>query len=170
MASSPFCSGVALACVLAAAPVQATDFNLTGEVMIGTCDWSLGSADRLVALDPVAVRQLPASGGSHYVSFALNLQGCAPAVRQATFHFSGSPDPDEPTHFRNAGDAAGVAVVLVSEDDRVIAADGSDSERAVAVTGQAVRLRLRAGYWRLAGQTPGVGSVAATATVTLRYE
>ncbi len=170
MAPPPFCSVVGMACALAAAPVQATDFNLTGEVMIGTCDWSLGSADRLVMLDPVAASQLPASGGSHYVSFELNLQRCAPAVRQATFRFNGSPDPDEPTHFRNAGDATGVAVVLVSEDDRVIAADGSDSERAAAVTGKAVRLRLRAGYWRLAGQTPGVGSVAATATVTLRYE
>jgi type 1 fimbria pilin len=170
MASPPFCRVVAMACLLVAAPVWATDFNLTGEVMIGTCDWSLGSADRLVALDPVTASQLPASGGSHYVSFELNLHGCAPAVRQATFGFSGSPDPDEPTHFRNTGDAAGVAVVLASDDDRVIAADGSDSERAVAVTGQAVRLRLRAGYWRLAGQTPRVGSVAATATVTLRYD
>ncbi len=170
MVSSAFRRVAAMACVLAAAPVQATDFNLTGEVMIGTCDWSLGSADRLVVLDPVAASQLPASGGARYVGFELNLQGCAAAVRQATFGFSGSPDPAEPTVFRNTGDAAGVAVVLVSEDDRVIAADGSDSERSVGVTGQAVRLRLRAGYWRLAGQTPGVGSVAATATVTLRYD
>lgn len=171
MAPSRVLRIAAMVCALAAAaPAQPTDFNLTGEVMIGTCDWSMGSADRLVVLDPVTASQLSAAGGSHYVTFDLHLAGCAVAVRQAIFRFSGNPAPGEPRVFDNTGDAIGVAVVLVSEDDRIIAADGSDSERAVAVADQRARLRLRAGYWRLAGPTPGTGSVAATATVTLRYE
>ena len=168
----PFPSrALALAGLLtAAAAAHGTDFNVSGEVMIGTCDWSMGDADRQVVLDPIEASMLPVARGSGYVSFELNLQDCTDAVRKAVFGFSGSPAPGAPPLLRNVGDATGVAVVLESEGGRIIAADGSDSERVVTVVGQRARLRLRAGYWRLGAPAAGVGSVAATAVVTLRYE
>lgn len=168
----PFPSrALALAGLLtAAAAAHGNDFNVSGEVMIGTCDWSMGDADRQVVLEPVGSSMLPVARGSGYVGFELNLKDCTDAVRKAVFRFSGSPAPGAPTLLRNVGDATGVAVVLESDDGQIIAADGSDSERVAAVSGLRARLRLRAGYWRLGAPAAGVGSVAATAVVTLHYE
>lgn len=171
MRVTPCSRAVVLAGLLmAASAAPATDFNLTGEVVSGTCDWSLGDADRLVVLDPIGASMLPAAGAVGYVTFELHLQGCTPAVRNAVFSFSGTPESSLPSLFGNAGDARGVAVVLESADGQRIGADGSNSERSASVAGQRARLPLRAAYWRLAGQATGVGSVAATAIVTLRYE
>lgn len=155
---------------MAAAAAHGTDFNVIGEVVIGTCDWSMGDADRQVVLGPIGASMLPVGRGTGYVSFELNLRDCTAAVRRAVFRFSGSPAAGAQALFRNVGDATGVAVVLESDDGQVITADGSNSERVAAVNGQGARLRLRAGYWRLGAPAAGVGSVAATAVVTLRYE
>ncbi len=108
---------VALAGLLmAAAAAHGADFNVTGEVVIGTCDWSMGDADRQVVLDPIGASMLPVGRGNGYVSFELTLQDCTAAVRKAVFRFSGSSAPGAQALFRNVGNATGVAVVLESDD------------------------------------------------------
>ncbi|WP_250625682.1 fimbrial protein [Pinirhizobacter soli] len=148
---------------------QSVGFNLTGTINEPTCDWSLGSDDRQVALAPIASKDLPASGAAKFTEFALSLEKCSSSITQARFTFTGTSEPKAPPRFQNTGDATGVAVELQSADGTTVGANGVGNVRTQAVTGGAAELKLKAGYWRILGEPVVAGSVAAVAAVTVEY-
>jgi len=135
-----------------AACAQSLQFDMTGEIVQGTCDWSVGDSDKKVLLDPTSVTVFPATGAVGYKSFSLTLQNCTPGLRGATFVFSGTSDANDALRFANAGTAGGVAVQLESADGSTIAADGSSSSRTVPVVSGTATIDLRAAYWRIAAR------------------
>lgn len=164
-------SGLALIAACGGAQAQTNaNFDLTGEILQGTCEWSVADVDRTVVLDPIGILKLPASGGAGFVSFSLTLENCTPGLSSATFVFGGTPDAVDPLRYQNAGDAAGVAIELQSAEGRTLGANGDDSSRTVAIVGSRAVLDLRAGYWRLPGVAVGPGSVLSMAMVTTRYD
>ena len=163
---------VVFAMLCAGAPLayaQSLQFDMTGEIFQGTCDWSVGDDDKKVLFDPIDVSTFPASGGVGFRMFTLGLRNCTPGLTSATFVFSGTSDASDMIRFGNSGTAGGVAVELQSSDGSTIAADGSDSSRTVPVSSGNATIQLRAGYWRVAARSLTSGTVSSVALVSVSY-
>jgi type 1 fimbria pilin len=157
------CAGVPMA------HAQSLQFDMTGEILQGTCDWVVGDNDRNVLFDPIDVRALPASGGAGFKTFSLGLRNCTAGLTSATFVFSGTSDANDVVRFANSGTAGGVAVELQTADGSTIAADGSNSSRTVPVTSGNATIQLRAGYWRVGARPLTGGMVSSVALVSVSY-
>lgn len=149
---------------------QSLNFNMTGQINSGTCAWSAADLDRTVALDPIGLTKLPASGGAGFVPFTIHIEKCTPGMNSATFTFSGTPDPNDPLRYKNSADATGVAIELESSDGLTLGANGTNSARTVPIVGDQASLDLRAGYWRVTGTPLSTGNVMSTALVTMSYD
>lgn len=146
-----------------------TQFDISGTIEPGTCEWVVGDDDKKVLLYPIDVSAFPAAGGVGFETFTLGLRNCTPSLTSATFVFSGTSDPDDRVRFANSGTAGGVAVELQASDNSTIAADGSDSSRTVPVTAGSAVIQLRAGYWRVGTRPLTGGSVSSVALVSVTY-
>jgi type 1 fimbria pilin len=142
--------------------------SVTGRIVEASCQWGAGGADRTITLDPVNVGVLKQGQVAGLMSFNLSLTNCASGLAQATFSFAGTPDATDPLRYRNTGTAKGVAIELQSSDGTTIGANGTNSQRTVAINGNQATLALRAGYWQVAAAASG-GTVASTATLTVSY-
>jgi type 1 fimbria pilin len=151
------------------AHAQSLQFDMTGEILQGTCDWVVGDNDRKVLFDPIDVNIFPAAGGVGFKAFTLGLRNCTPGLTSATFVFSGASDANDPIRFASSGTAGGVAVELQASDGSTIAADGSDSSRTVPVTSGNAAIQLRAGYWRVGARPLTSGTVSSVALVSVSY-
>jgi len=158
-----FCAGAS------AAHAQSLQFDMTGEIFQGTCDWVVGDGDKKVLFDPIDVSIFPAAGGAGFKTFTLGLRNCTPDLTSATFVFSGTSDANDVLRFANNGTAGGVAVELQASDGSTIAADGSDSSRTVPVTSGNAAIQLRAGYWRVGARPLTSGTVSSVALVSVSY-
>lgn len=145
-------------------------FDISGTIEPGTCEWVVGDDDRKVLLEPIDVSAFPAAGGVGFKTFTLGLQNCTPSLTSATFVFSGTSDVSDATRFGNSGTAEGVAVELQSSDNSTIAANGSNSSRTVPVTSGNAVIELRAGYWRVAARPLTSGTVSSVALVSVSYQ
>jgi type 1 fimbria pilin len=162
-------AGIAmLAAHVGTAGAQA-QFDITGTIEPGTCEWAIGDNDRNILFDPIDVSAFPAAGGIGFKAFTLGLRNCTPSLTSAIFVFSGTSDANDVTRFANNGTAGGVAVELQSSDGSTITADGSDSSRIVPVTSGNAQIQLRAGYWRIGSHPLTSGTVSSVALVSVSY-
>jgi type 1 fimbria pilin len=160
--------GIVVAAAHAGTTVAQTQFDMTGEIDPGTCQWAVGDDDRTIVFDPIDASVLNASGSGNFQTFNLTLQNCAPGMISATFVFGGTPDTNDPLRFLNTGSAQGTAVELESADGLNIGADGTNNSRTVSVVNNGAVIALRAGYWRVG--SVAAGSVDSVATVSVTYQ
>lgn len=157
-------------CASSLASAQSVTFDVTGTIQPGTCDLSAGDVSRVVMLAPIYIGDLPGNGAAGTAHFNLTVGNCAPGLSNATFTFSGTPDPNDNLRYESAGTATGVAIELESESDgQTIGADGTNNARTVAISGGQAVLNLTASYWRLGSVALKAGSVTAVATVNTTY-
>ncbi|MGC1548826.1 MAG: fimbrial protein [Rhodanobacter sp.] len=144
--------------------------NVTGSISEGTCDLSAGDVNRSVKLSSIFKGDLPPSGAAGAVNFNLTVGNCAAGLSNATFTFSGTPDPNDGLRYMNTGNATGVAIELASSSDgQTIGANGTNNSRTVAISGGQAVLGLTASYWRIGTVPIKAGSVSAVATVNTSY-
>jgi type 1 fimbria pilin len=154
---------------MAQAHAQTLNMELTGTIKPASCQWRIGDDNRSIALDPIGINALPASGRAATVPFTLQLQNCGANISQVQFGFSGRPEPGDPAQYLNLDAAEGVAVNLADRAGVTLRADGAGSSRIVPIADGAVSIDLNASYWRLPGQAVKTGTVRAVATVTVQY-
>jgi type 1 fimbria pilin len=160
--------GIAVAAANAGTAVAQTQFDITGEIDPGTCQWAVGDDDRTIILDTIDASVLNVHGSGNFKAFNLILRQCTPGMSGVTFTFAGTPDTNDPLRFLNTGSAKGTAIELESADGLNIGADGTNNSRAVSVKGSDAVMALRAGYWRVGAVA--AGSVSSIATVTVTYQ
>lgn len=160
--------GIAVLAAHAGTALAQTQFDITGEIDPGTCQWAVGDDDRTIVFDPIDASVLNVHGSGNFQTFSLTLQNCAPGMSSATFTFGGTPDTSDPLRFLNVGSAKGTAVDLESSDGLYIGANGTNNSRTVPVVGNGAVIALRAGYWRVGSVS--AGSVSSVATVTVTYQ
>ncbi|KRP72254.1 MULTISPECIES: fimbrial protein [Pseudomonas] len=144
------------------------DNSVTFVSPVATCDLATGDVNRTITLDPVQVSAFNSSPYAGARNFELTAN-CSDAAN-VTFRFSGQPSTDNNLLFANTGTADGVALWLYSRIDgthRTIAANGSDNERTLVVTGNRAVLPLGAAYHK--SGTVGQGTLTSTATVNITY-
>lgn len=167
---------LALAALCATASLALADtanFQVNGQIAVGTCSLSTADQNRTVTLPTMSVKDMPASGkaAESTTPFDLTVEDCPAGITSAIFTFAGTPDPTDGLRFRSTGTAPGVAIELESADDeRTIGANGTDNARTVAISGDQAVLRLAASYWHLPGVALKSGSVRAVATVEVTYD
>jgi type 1 fimbria pilin len=162
-----FFMGIAVAAHAGTAMAQ-TQFDITGDIEPGTCQWAVGDDDRMIVFDAIDASVLNANGSGNFQTFSLSLQNCAPGMSSATFVFGGTPDTSDPLRLLNTGSAHGTAVELESADGVNIGANGTNNSRTVPIVSNGAVIGLRAGYWRVGAVA--AGSVSSVATVTVVYQ
>lgn len=162
-------TGIAVLTAHIGAARAQTQFDISGTIEPGTCEWVVGDDDKKILFDPIDVSVFPAAGGAGFKTFTLGLRNCTPSLTSATFVFSGTSDVSDVIRFGNGGTAGGVAVELESSDGSTIAADGSNSSRTVLVTSGNAVIQLRAGYWRVGARPLTSGTVSSVALVSVSY-
>jgi minor fimbrial subunit len=160
--------GIVVAAAHAGTAFAQTQFDITGEIDPGTCQWTVGDDNRTVVFDPIDASVLNAQGSGNFQTFSLTLQNCAPGMTSATFVFGGTPDTNDPLRFLNAGSAQGTAVELESADGLNIGANGTNNSRTIPVVDNGAVIALRAGYWRVG--PVAAGSVQSVTTVSVTYQ
>lgn len=133
-----------------------------------TCDLAAGDVNRAITLNNVRVSDFTNANSAGARDFELTAN-CSDAS-SVTFAFSGTPAPGSSYRFANTGTAKGIGLQLYSRIGGVaqtIRADGTDSRRTVAVSGNRAVLPLGASYWKIG--TVSKGTLASTATVTISY-
>ncbi|TFY94432.1 fimbrial protein [Pseudomonas nabeulensis] len=135
---------------------------------VATCDLAAGDVNRIITLPPIQTSALKdaVSAGEHNFELTAN---CTDASN-VTFRFSGQPAATDSWRFANTGTAGGVALWLYSRINGVnqtIRADGTDSTRTVAVSGNRSVLPLGAAYFRTG--TVSQGTLLSSATVNITY-
>ncbi|WP_224770894.1 fimbrial protein [Pseudomonas sp. FEN] len=142
--------------------------NGTVNVRRPTCDLAAGDVNRAITLNTVRVSDFNNANSAGARDFELTAT-CSMAS-SVTFAFSGTPAPGSSYRFANTGTASGIGLQLYSRIGGVaqtIRADGTDSRRTVAVSGNRAVLPLGASYWKIG--TVSKGTLASTATVSITY-
>lgn len=102
--------------LLSALPCMAfanSTLNISGKVVAGTCTVDVNTVDRTIDLGSIQSFDLrsPASGGE-WVDFTLEVNQCPTGLAFATAKFSGNPDTDDVTTYKNTGTSTGVSLQL----------------------------------------------------------
>ena len=133
-----------------------------------TCDLAAGDVNRTITLPAVQVRDFDSaiSAGAHNFELTAN---CTDASN-VTFQFSGTPAAGDDWRFANTGTADGIGLALYSRIggvNQTIRANGTDSARTVAVSGNRATLPLGAAYHKNGAVRQG--TLASAATVSISY-
>lgn len=133
-----------------------------------TCDLAAGDVNRTITLPDVQLRDFNAAITAGARNFELTAN-CTNASN-VTFRFSGPPAANDDWRFANTGTAKGISLWLYSRIggvNQTLRANGTDSARTIAVSGNRAVLPLGAAYFK--NGTVGQGTLVSTATVNITY-
>lgn len=87
--------------------------TISGKVVAGACTVDVNTVDRTIYLGSVQSFDLrrPTSGGE-WVDFTLEVNQCPVGLAFATAKFSGDPDTDDVTTYKNTGNSTGASLQL----------------------------------------------------------
>ncbi|MBT1713643.1 type 1 fimbrial protein [Enterobacter dykesii] len=93
-----------------------TTINIVGKVVAIPCIVSEETISKEVELPVTEARSMAEPGsGSGWVDFELELDDCPFYLKKAIATFTGVPDKDDKTTFKNLGDAANVSLQMVAQ-------------------------------------------------------
>lgn len=133
-----------------------------------TCDLAAGDVNRTITLPDVQLRDFDAAITAGARNFELTAN-CTSASN-VTFRFSGPPAANDDWRFANTGTAKGIGLWLYSRlggVNQTLRANGTDSARTIAVSGNRAVLPLGAAYFKTG--TVSQGTLVSTATVNITY-
>ena len=105
---------------------NAEDISIQGRVVDKPCTIDVDTESKLVNLGTVmATRFRNAGSASNWVDFELLLRDCSSSTVSVTATFSGEPNVDDATAFKNLGSANNSALQMSNAEHTVIYGSGS---------------------------------------------
>ncbi|MFO6296571.1 fimbrial protein [Rahnella selenatireducens] len=89
-----------------------TAINIQGKVIASPCVVNSDTINKLVELPKVEARSFSAGSGGDWVDFDLDLENCPVYLKSAVARFSGVPDENEATMYKNDGSAKNIALQM----------------------------------------------------------
>nr|WP_241391353.1 MULTISPECIES: fimbrial protein [Serratia]ULG12082.1 SefF [Serratia entomophila]ULG12399.1 SefF [Serratia entomophila]ULG18345.1 SefF [Serratia proteamaculans]ULG19681.1 SefF [Serratia proteamaculans] len=94
-----------------------TDIHFSGILVAEPCQLATDSEDQIVDFGSIAARQFINNNQTSPKSFNLRLIDCDLSIgRSVIFTFTGDEDADQPGLFAVAGEAKGIAIVLMDDE------------------------------------------------------
>lgn len=149
---------------------HAADFNIrvNGRLVANSCTVSVASANRVVALGKLAIKQFQADGHIP-VPFTIDLQYCIDAVSGVKVTFNGAPDPQDSSVLAlNASSTAAYVGLVILDQNRKRVPLGTASQP-YRISSDKVSMAFYAQYVPT-GKPVMPGSANADATFTLEYQ
>lgn len=164
-----FLLGSSLICPLA---VQADDSSMTmkGTVLAVPCTVDTDTVNKTVELGQGRASEMKTAGaGGEWTDFELLLTKCPAATVGATVTFSGTPDDDDATAFKNSADATGIALRLASRDRATTYQNESTMTQTIDTAAHTATFPLSARMFSPKGN-PTSGQFAAAVNVSFTYQ
>lgn len=94
---------------------NATDINISGKVVASSCTVDVNTVSRSIELPKVKMRSLDTAGSAgDWVDFAIEVNECPVYLTETTVKFSGVPDVDDATAYKNTGTSKYTALQLAA--------------------------------------------------------
>ena len=158
--------------MLPSPPVRAGEVNLQGGILPGTCVLEDAGGEREVEMPEVSATEIykvvDARVPGAEAQFGLRFSRCV-GVAGVGVSFGGSAVPGR-GQYLNAGDASGVALELVDDDNGSIMPAGGYRRVLTVGPGGGAEFNGRAHYFRLGSEPLGGATMEVRATVSLDYQ
>ncbi|HEX4503371.1 MAG TPA: fimbrial protein [Scandinavium sp.] len=100
--------------------------NVSGNVIASPCTVDTGTVTKLVELGTVNKQDLPNAGdGGVWSDFDLLVSNCPTGTSKVTAIFTGTPDIEDSTAWKNSGTSSNVALRLSSRDHNTVYSNSS---------------------------------------------
>ncbi|MRS88944.1 type 1 fimbrial protein [Enterobacteriaceae bacterium RIT714] len=94
-----------------------TNIDIKGRLIANSCTIDTGTVEKEITLPSVQAHDLSeADTGGDWVNFTLDVTKCPAYLNTVTVKFSGTPDTDDSTTYKNLGNADNVALQLATND------------------------------------------------------
>lgn len=142
--------------------------EIQGTIVAGACKVDDDTVNKVVQLPKTQAHSLVDAGtGSDWVDFNLTLSQCPAYMTSATAKFSGTPDTDDNTTYKNTGDAKHVSLQLAART--TIYGNGSSMKVSVDSASHSAEFPLSARMYTAKGGVT-LGSFAAVVGVDFTYQ
>ncbi|WP_426448837.1 fimbrial protein [Siccibacter colletis] len=162
-----------LSCLLLALmsfAVQAEEINVSARLVARPCTVDTDTVNKTVALGQSRASEMKTAGaGGEWTDFELLLTKCPAATVGATVTFSGTPDDDDATAFKNSADATGIALRLASRDRATTYQNESTMTQTIDTATHTATFPLSARMFSPKGN-PTSGQFAAAVNVSFTYQ
>ncbi|MBV8042162.1 fimbrial protein [Pluralibacter sp.] len=149
------------------ATTNSVNIDITGTVIASPCVVNGGQNSLSVNLgDSIEANSLSVAGDtSSWKDFVISLSSCPLSTSSFSVAFSGTPDTDDATTYKNTGTATNLKLALTTHDGAVLG-DGTTIDNVDVSTTHAYDLQLRARAVSKGAVMPGTiqGQVQATFT------
>ncbi|WNN47057.1 fimbrial protein [Siccibacter colletis] len=162
-----------LSCLLLALmsfAVQAEEINVSARLVARPCTVDTDTVNKTVELGQGRASEMKTAGaGGEWTDFELLLTKCPAATVGATVTFSGTPDDDDATAFKNSADATGIALRLASRDRATTYQNESTMTQTIDTAAHTATFPLSARMFSPKGN-PTSGQFAAAVNVSFTYQ
>lgn len=162
-----------LSCLLLALmsfAVQAEEINVSARLVARPCTVDTDTVNKTVELGQGRASEMKTAGaGGEWADFELLLTKCPAATVGATVTFSGTPDDDDATAFKNSADATGIALRLASRDRATTYQNESTMTQTIDTAAHTATFPLSARMFSPKGN-PTSGQFAAAVNVSFTYQ
>lgn len=149
---------------------ESTAININGNIIASPCNVDTDTVNKTVELGEGRVREMSVAGaGGEWADFELLLTNCPAATVGATVTFSGTPDDDDATAFKNSADATGIALRLASRDRATTYQNDSTMTQTIDTATHSATFPLSARMFSPKGN-PTSGQFAAAVNVSFTYQ
>lgn len=149
---------------------EPTAININGNIIASPCNVDTNTVNKTVELGEGSVRDMSVAGaGAEWIDFELMLTKCPAPTVKAIVTFSGTPDVDDATAFKNSADATGIALRLASRDRATTYQNDSTMTQTIDTATHSATFPLSARMFSPKGN-PTSGQFAAAVNVSFTYQ
>ncbi|MBL5898414.1 type 1 fimbrial protein [Lelliottia amnigena] len=109
----------------------ATNINITGDIASSPCTVSDETRSLTVDLGKMSREEINRAGGGGWTPFKLTLSHCPVSMSNVIVTFSGDSEAGDNKHFRNDGDASGVALEIADATHNVVYGNADSATTAI---------------------------------------
>jgi len=150
--------------------LHAEELSFSGRILARPCTVDTGTVNKTVELGQGRASEMKTAGaGGEWADFELLLTNCPAATIGATATFSGTPDAEDGTAFKNTADATGIALRLASRDRATTYQNDSTMTQTIDTTTHKATFPLSARMFSPKGN-PTSGQFAAAVNVSFTYQ
>lgn len=142
--------------------------DIQGTIVAGACKVDDDTVNKIVQLPKTQAHSMVDAGtSSDWVDFSLTLSQCPAYLTSVTARFSGTPDADDNTTYKNTGDAKNVSLQLAART--TIYGNGSTMKANVNATNHSAEFPLSARMYTAKGGVTQ-GTFGAVVGVDFTYQ